>query len=302
MTFFSCANTPASAPVPQSDLPLWKGFNLLNMFYKDSGDRDSNFVEEEFKMMSEWGFNFARIPIDYRILIKNNDWNNMDEQAMKRLDKAVEYGKKYNIHVCLNLHRAPGYTVASPAEKTNLWTQKEPQEAFAQMWAFFAERYINVSNEHLSFNFLNEPADVEEAVYAAVIKKAADAIRAKDPKRLLIADGMNYGRKPSYLIKDMGIMQAARGYEPFSLTHYKAEWVDGSQSYPRPVWPAFFIPGFLYGHQKSDLRSIYIIEHEFAGNYNLDVNVGTVSHEARLVAKADGVIIYDNLIKSGPGA
>jgi len=306
MLVFSCgsANTgspAAAAPVSQPDIPLWRGFNLLNMFYKGGGERDSHFNEEDFKMMSEWGFNFARIPVDYRILIRNNDWNSMNEQAMQRIDKAIEYGNKYNIHICLNLHRAPGYTVASPPETSNLWTQKAPQEAFARMWAYFAERYRNVSSERLSFNFINEPPEIEEAVYAAVIKKAADAIRAKDPKRLLIADGINYGRKPSYLIKDLGIVQATRGYEPFSLTHYKAEWVNGADNFPRPQWPVFPVPGYLYGTQKSDIRSIYSIEHEFPVSYNLDVNVGTVSHEARLVAKADGAEIYNNLIKSGPG-
>ncbi|MCL2185015.1 MAG: glycoside hydrolase family 5 protein [Treponema sp.] len=215
----------------------WKGFNLLNMFYQGNKNRDSHFDENDFKMMSEWGFNFARLPIDYRILINSNDWNSMNELAMQRIDKAIEYGKRYNIHICLNLHRAPGYTVASPPEPTNLWTQKEPQEAFVRMWEYFTRRYKNIPNENLSFNFLNEPADVDEASYAAVIKLAANAIRAIDPARLLIADGLDYGRKPSYMLKELNIMQATRGYEPFNLTHYKAGWVKGAEDFPVPAWP-----------------------------------------------------------------
>jgi len=215
----------------------WKGFNLLNMFYKGGKKSDSPFAEEDFRMMSEWGFNFVRIPADYRIVIKSNDWNIMDENAMRRIDDAVELGGRYNIHICLNLHRAPGYTVANPPEAADLWTQKEPQEAFCRMWAYFAERYKDVPVERLSFNFVNEPASVDEAPYAAVIRMAANAIREKDSKRLLIADGLNFGRIPVYMIKDLDIVQGARGYEPFNLTHYKAEWVEDSMNFPVPEWP-----------------------------------------------------------------
>jgi aryl-phospho-beta-D-glucosidase BglC (GH1 family) len=318
---FSCINTPAenkaniftydftgketALPVPTAEkLPSsWKGFNLLNMFYSGGRETDMPFNEKEFKMLSDWGFNFVRIPIDYRILIRGNDWNNMNESAMRRLDKAIEYGIKYDIHICLNLHRGPGYTVASPAETTNLWTQAKPQEAFARMWGFFAGRYKNVPNEYLSFNFLNEPAGVDEKTYADVIKKAADAIRASDPDRILMADGLDYGVIPSSLIKELGIAQATRGYAPHSLTHYKAGWVEGSDKLPLPTWPVSLIPKYLYGLQKSEVsRSVFRIEHDFTAAYNLDVNVGIVSKEAKLVVKADGKVIYDRLFISGSGS
>ncbi|MCL2180016.1 MAG: glycoside hydrolase family 5 protein [Treponema sp.] len=188
-------------------------------------------------MINEWGFNFARIPTDYRFLIKNNNWDDIDESAMSRLDKAVEYGIKYNIHINLNLHRAPGYTVANPPEIANLWKDKEPQEAFARLWAYFAARYKNVPNEYLSFNLINEPANIDEASYAAVVKKASDAVWDNDRKRLIIADGLEWGTIPSDTIKGFGIPLAGRGYQPFTLTHYKAGWVNGAQDYPLPDWP-----------------------------------------------------------------
>ena len=304
MFSFDFTGKETKLPVPTAGrLPsTWKGFNLLNMFYLNSTVHDRPFVEDEFRMIAELGFNFVRIPMDYRIWIRSNNWNNINERAVQRIDRAIEYGIKYDIHICLNFHRAPGFTVASPPEATNLWTQEEPQQAFVRMWAFFAERYKNVPNEYLSFNFVNEPPDMEEAVYASVIKKAADAIWAQDPKRLLIADGINYGMRPSNMIKELGIAQATRGYQPFTLTHYKAEWVEGSQDYVMPSWPSFSIPKYLYALGKNDVpRSIYSIEHDFTQAYNLDVNVGTVSHEARLVVKADGEIIYNRLFESRAG-
>ncbi|MCL2816678.1 MAG: cellulase family glycosylhydrolase [Oscillospiraceae bacterium] len=290
--------TPTANKLPSS----WKGFNLLNMFYRGSEDR--LWKEEEFKMMAEWGFNFARIPMDYRIWAKPTDWDFMDETQIKRIDKVVEYGIKYDIHICLNFHRAPGFTVASPAETTNLWTDKEPQEAFAKMWGFLAARYKNIPNEYLSFNLVNEPPDISEKIYAEVMKKAADAIWEQDPNRLIIADGLAWGTKPSYMIKDLGMAQASRGYTPTNLTHYLAEWMEGAENYSLPTWPTIVLPKHLYSVGKSDMQSVYapyVIEHYFNEDYYLDVNIGIVSSEAKLVVKADGEIIYEHLFKSGKG-
>ncbi|MCL2816631.1 MAG: glycoside hydrolase family 5 protein, partial [Oscillospiraceae bacterium] len=236
--------------------------------------------------------------------IKSNDWNNIDYGQLNRIDKAVEYGIKYDIHICLNFHRAPGFTVASPAETTDLWTDKEPQEAFANMWAILAARYKNIPNEYLSFNLVNEPPDIAETVYAAVVKKVADAIWEQDPDRLIIADGLAWGTKPSYMIKDLGIAQASRGYTPTTISHYLAEWMPGAEDYPEPTWPTVVIPKHLYSVGKSDMTEVYApysIEHDFNEAYYLDINVGIVSSEANLVVKADGEKIYEHLFKSGKG-
>ena len=52
----------------------WRGVNLLGMFrcpsigLKPDPRVDGHFVEWEFEALREWGFNFARLPLDYRIL------------------------------------------------------------------------------------------------------------------------------------------------------------------------------------------------------------------------------------------
>jgi hypothetical protein len=48
-------------------------------------------------------------------------------------------------------------------------------------WAYFARRYKDVPNSHLSFNLLNEPADVDAKTYLLVVEKLAAAIRPKTP-------------------------------------------------------------------------------------------------------------------------
>ena len=44
----------------------WRGFNLLEMFIKGKNANPREFLESDFRMMHGWGFNFARLPMDYR--------------------------------------------------------------------------------------------------------------------------------------------------------------------------------------------------------------------------------------------
>ena len=88
------------------------GFNLLGMFCQTKmaeGDKRifGYFPEDHFQWMQEWGFNFARLPLDYRFFVEKDDWMKPVESQLAKLDDAVRYGKKYGIHVQINFHRAP---------------------------------------------------------------------------------------------------------------------------------------------------------------------------------------------------
>ena len=284
------------------ELPRWRGFNLLEMFYK--GSSTGPFKEEDFKLISELGFNFVRLPMDYRIWIVNGDWTRFNETALQWVDQAVGYGQKYGVHVCLNFHRAPGYTVASPAEPTSLWTDPAAQKACASHWALFARRYKGISNRDLSFDLLNEPSDIDPNVYAQVVTLLVEAIRAEDPNRLIIADGLNYGMIPCWNLVPLGVAQATRGYQPFTLTHYKAGWVSGSDQWAVPMWPQpLGCAGFLYGPAKKDMQSPVIIEANLPEPFTFHVRVGTVSDSGRLKVSTDrgrGTVWYQDF-KCGPG-
>ena len=78
------------------DLPRWRGFNLLPKFSQSyKADRDTRFSEWDFRKMQEWGFDFARLPMDYRLWSKDGDWRVLDEAVLGEIDDAVELGKKY---------------------------------------------------------------------------------------------------------------------------------------------------------------------------------------------------------------
>ena len=51
-------------PATPQKLPRWRGFNLLEKFYLRDGRHP--FLEEDFRFISKLGFNFVRLPMDYR--------------------------------------------------------------------------------------------------------------------------------------------------------------------------------------------------------------------------------------------
>lgn len=46
----------------QNPLPKWKGFNVLDFFSPDPNKHSQTTTEEDLKWMSDWGFDFMRIP------------------------------------------------------------------------------------------------------------------------------------------------------------------------------------------------------------------------------------------------
>ena len=224
-------------PVPSAaKLPRWRGFNLLEKF---TPQRQAAFREGDFDMMAEWGFDFVRLPLSYHCWSKPDaaQWLKMDEKVLKDIDQAVEFGRKRKIHVNINFHRGPGYCVNPPKEPLDLWTDPRALEACCHHWAQFARRYKGIPNSEVSFDLLNEPPKIEEAVYAKVVRRLVEAIQAEDPGRLIVADGLEWGRKPVHSLADLRIAQSSRGYDPMQISHFKANWIKGSDNWPVPSWP-----------------------------------------------------------------
>jgi len=227
------AEKPLPEPTPRA-LPRWRGFNLLEKFMVGN---QQPYREEDFAQIAELGFNFVRLPMDYRCWTDPADWTRIKEDPLKEVDRAVGYGEKHGVHVQINFHRAPGYTVASPPEAKDLWTDREAQDVCARHWAHFAGRYQGVPNARLSFNPFNEPSKVAAGPHKAVIERMLAAIHERDKDRLVVCDGRNYGTTPPTELVGLGVAAATRGYAPFHLTHYKASWVDGSDRWPVPTYP-----------------------------------------------------------------
>ena len=223
----------------QTILPRWRGFNLLDFFTtRSTGDVS----EDDFRWIAGWGFNFVRLPMCYTLWIEDGNPHHFHEPMLKKIDRAVEFGRKHGIHVCLNFHRAPGYSVNPEREEPySLWKDEAALHDFCFHWRMFASRYAGIPSTQLSFNLVNEPGAVSpEAMtredHARVMRAATAAIRAIDSGRLIILDGLSWGNEPCPELADLGVAQSCRAYWPMGVSHYKASWV-GGERFPEPKWP-----------------------------------------------------------------
>ncbi len=229
----------------QTVLPRWRGFNLLELFSRQGPDdrRSGEFRENDFRWIADWGFDFVRIPMDYRVWTPGDDVYAVDERVLEQVDRVVRLGEQYGLHVSLNFHAAPGYCINGVEEPFDLWQDAEALDAFCFHWALFARRYKGISSDRLNFNLVNEPRVPPEvgtkALYERVVRAATGAIREQDPDpdRLIIADGVRVGTEPLPELADLGIAQGCRAYEPAGVSHYQATWVPDSDTWPEPTWP-----------------------------------------------------------------
>ena len=224
-------------PASARSLPRWRGFNLTEKFSIDRPDRNTAFRESDFELIARWGFDFVRLPMDYRAWTEPGDLYRMKEPVLAEIDRAVAWGERNGIHVDINFHRAPGYCVNVPREPTDLWTHEPTQEACAFQWAAFAERYRGIGNDRLSFNLLNEPKQIDEATYVAVVERLVAAIREKDPDRLIIVDGLDLGWEPVPALAALGVGQSLHAYDPWRVSHHRAPWFPGAETWDDPTWP-----------------------------------------------------------------
>lgn len=224
----------ASEPAPVATLPRWRGFNLPPFFGTWNSGKA---VEEDFALVKELGFDFVRLPMWYTLWTDPKDWRVVKEEVLAEIDRAVQFGAQYGLHVNLNLHRAPGFCIApEPAEPFDLFTSAEALDAFRFQWELFTKRYENIPSDRLSFNLVNEPK-AKAADYERVVRATLETIRAVSPQRTVFIDGNMVARLPMPELRDTGVVQSVHSYDPMPISHYKASWVGHSDTWPVPTWP-----------------------------------------------------------------
>lgn len=83
-----------------SHIPRWRGFNLQGRFaMPDKPYAGRAYEEFDFATMVEWGFNFARLPLSYWAWGSRDDWSGIREEPLKEIDRAIELGRQYAIHI-----------------------------------------------------------------------------------------------------------------------------------------------------------------------------------------------------------
>lgn len=271
----------------------WRGFNLQDGHWRDGW---IEYSEDDFAFMKEFGFNFARLPLSYRRWLSNpDDWESIAPEKFAFLDRAIALGRKYGIHIMINLHRAPGYTVAGgKPEPASLWDNPEAERVFLKHWLFIAERYRDVPASCLSFNPVNEPPEIPESTYARVMTSVTDVIRKVTPDRFVVVDAMGGDRHPcKALFGRTDIGQSTRGYLPEDVSWWTAE--KNGRPQPLPQWPLNGLApaGVIAGQGKPHLAEPLVITVYGPGRF--EIRPGRVSATFTLRA-ASGTNVLSRLV------
>ena len=290
-------------------IPRYRGFNL--QWQRRPADTTTPpFNEEDFAMMGQWGFNFARIPLSYWIWGKPTDWTYIDEAPLKEIDRVVALGKQHNVHINLNFHRIPGYCInGRELEPADLFTGRHDEgpralKAACFHWSTFARRYKGIPSSELSFDLINEPPKMKsyegsfEERYVVVAQALVQAIRAEDPHRLIFADGINIGQNPVLDLADLGLVQSTRGYQPKAVSHHGATWVplDEYETTKAPAWPLVDDKGHTWDRAK--LKAEYVDKWKPLVDRRVPVHVGEwgcynqTPHEVALAWMSDCLAVW----------
>jgi len=288
------------APAAELDIASLRGAGLTD---KQGAYRSGKYQESDFRYLAETGANFVRLPISYLFLTKNGDPASLDEHKLAEIDEAISWGRKYGLHVCLNLFSTPGYTIAEPNQTPSLWTDAGEQALFVSYWRALARRYAKVPGSELSFNLLNEPAwDAPASAYVQLMREAIEAIHAVTPGRWIFVDGLKCGAEP---VRDLAglsrVAQALHFYEPFSFTHYGAPWVEnGGLRLPRPeAWPASGFTELLFGPEQT-FHSPLVLTGKFPAHAVLHLKIGLVTRNPTEIAVKFGPEISSRLHVEAP--
>ena len=215
----------------QDVFPRWRGFNLLGMFCSEKSafhtkERSPGYFEEDdFKMIADWGFDFVRVPLSYRVWSSVDNPYEICEEKIAPLDEAVHFGKKYGIHVNVCMHRVPGFCVNRDEEipeKNYFWFDDEALDATVYQWGEIAKRYKDISSKDLSFNVVNEPGiDVCIRDYRKCNDKVINEVRRISPDRLFILDPLQNTNPPIDAMRNYeNCGYSMHFYEPAAVTHY----------------------------------------------------------------------------------
>jgi endoglucanase len=256
---------PAEDEVSPHRIPRWRGFNLQGRFaWPGRPYEGPAFEERDFETMAGWGFDFARLPLWYWTWGSRDDWAVVREEPLKQIDRAVDLGRQYGIHVNINFHRIPGYCInGREMEPADLFSGRraERDRALAAAvfhWKTFALRYKGIPSRQLSFDLINEPPWVRPFEgylferYDEIVRALVAGIREADPDRLIFADGLNIGQTPVPEIVDVGVAQSTRGYLPKAVSHHTATWVpkEEFETFAVPTWPLKDDKGTLWDRDR----------------------------------------------------
>ena len=250
-------------------------------------------TEDDFKTLKSWGATLLRYQIirDWHGVNANRDIVEYDGWMRSRLDHidkvVLPLAVKYGLKVMIDVHVPPGGRTA--ASEHNMFYEERYARYFVDMWRRIARRFKGREGIY-GYDLINEPCHKRMAAPGfdcwSLQRKAAEAVRAEDPKTPIIATSNEWGGPDGFAaLKPLpveNVIYQVHMYEPFEFTHQR---VLGT----RP-WTVRW-PNPEKGWDRSYLKNVLAPVRAFQKKYGAKIYVGEFS--AICWAPGAGVYLRD---------
>jgi endoglucanase len=147
----------------------------------------------DFKAISAYGMNVARVPFNYKLLEDDANPFVYKPSGWNVLDNLVTAAKQNNVYLVLVMQAAPcGQSMAFVSDYTPpnfLWWSSQCQARTVAMWKAIAARYAS-QNVVAGYDLLGEPVTSDQSLLT-LYQQITAAIRQVDPNHVLIYEGNN---------------------------------------------------------------------------------------------------------------
>jgi len=206
-----------------------RGINLggwLSQCEHTQAHYKSFITENDLRIISKWGLDHIRLPIDYELVRADDD--SFKEEGFAHIDRCLEWCEKNKLNMILDLHKTAGFSFDEKAD--DFFRSSLLQDKFVTLWEELSRRYGKFSSR-LSFELLNEVVDENVAdIWNDIIKRTIPAIRKLAPTIKILVGGVQnnsvlWVRKLDEPFDD-NVVYTFHFYEPLIFTHQSAYWVD----------------------------------------------------------------------------
>ena len=159
--------------------------------------KDNYITEKDIAFIASTGANTIRVPFHYK-LFTDEDYMGLTsvQDGFERLDSVVEWSKRHNLYVILDMHDAPGGQTGDNIDDSYgypwLMVDEEAQQQFCDIWKNIALHY-KAEPAILGYELINEPIatyfdnqDELNACLEPLHKRAVAAIREVDKNHIVL--------------------------------------------------------------------------------------------------------------------
>jgi aryl-phospho-beta-D-glucosidase BglC (GH1 family) len=180
-----------------------KGNALVNFKYKCAD-------ENAYKEISAAGFNTVRLNMSYLLFEDDTAPGVYKPEGWAIIDRQLAWAKKYNLHLILDMHEAPGGYQSASGFK-NFATRADLKSRLENLWQAIARRYSN-DNTIIAYDLINEPYYLNWFAYAQTL---VNRIRSVDAYHTIIVEESFNPKDPGmYQLTDNNILYDIHFYSP----------------------------------------------------------------------------------------